>query len=92
MPCDSIRKARVELGAVNPVHLKAAMDKLHPAKQWSLQGTKLVIAGAGRWDVDHTTAVKQEVGRQAVMAQAKRFGWSVKEQSDGKLLVQKARL
>lgn len=35
--------------------------------------------------------IKQAYSRKVVITQAKRFGWSVKTQADGKLLVQKAK-
>lgn len=67
------------------------MDKLHPGANWKLVGGKLTVRGWQASEID-AASIKREMSRQTVIAQAKRFGWSVREQPDGKLLLAKGRL
>lgn len=77
---------------VQPALLSAAMTALgYAERDWSFSGSTLRIRGE-RSNPDLTAKVKSAITRATVMAQAKRFGWGVKEQPDGKLLLQKARL
>ena len=87
MPCDTVNTITIDFGKADAGLLKSAMAKLYPGWEYNLVGNKLTTYG----QVDESS-IKREMSRQSVTAQAKRFGWSVKEQPDGKLLVQKARL
>ena len=90
MPCDTVAIASIKLGAVDPALLKLAMDGLEYG-DWRLNGDKLVIRGKRASDA-LTASVKRAYSKQVVLSQAKRFGWAVKENAEGQLLIQKARL
>ena len=101
MPCYTMTNVTVDLskavkaGAGN---VFAALQALgfQPAQQGDV-----IRFGNGEW-INATTGearlssnrdvaeISRAVSKQVVLSQAKRFGWSVKEQKDGKLLVQKA--
>jgi hypothetical protein len=91
VPCDQINTASVVLSNADPKLVASAMAKLYPGVRYELNGQELTVIGRGSRSLD-IAEVKREMSRQTVLAQAKRFGWSVKEQPDGKLLIQKARL
>jgi hypothetical protein len=90
MPCDTINTATVDLGKADPKLLESAMKALYPGFQYTFDKVsgELNVVGRSRVDVP---AIKREMAKQNVLNQAKRFGWSVKEQENGKLLIQKAR-
>lgn len=90
MPCDTVNSATVILGKVDSGLLKLAMDKLHPGYVYSVRGESIVIRGVNTYDVD-VAAIKREISRQAVLRDAKRFGWKATEQPGGKIMLQKAR-
>lgn len=88
MPCDTVNKISVDFGKADPKLLGAAMAKLYPGLAYSLsKAGKLTTYGS----IDES-AIRKEMSRITVTAQAKRFGWGVKEQKDGTLLLQKGRL
>lgn len=89
MPCDSVRTTTVDLSKVNPDVLKAAMDALGIGSYTVVKGKVSFVDYSGRVTEQR---IKQEYSKQVVLSQAKRFGWAVKTQPDGKLLIQKARL
>lgn len=101
MPCDTVSSAKVKFGQETSLPtLNAAIAKLKAdgvvynvgiARQ--PDGSLNVFLVSRESGVSQDTlqfALKREYSRQTVMTQAKRFGWSVKEQPDGKLVVQKA--
>ena len=89
MPCDTVNSATVILGKVDSGLLKLAMDKLHPGYVYSVWGESIVIRGVNTYDVD-VAAIKREVSKQAVLRDARRFGWKATE-VNGKIMLQKAR-
>lgn len=89
MPCDTVNTVTVDFGKADPKLLADAMAKLYPGLSYTLRKGKLTYTD---WRNVDEAAVRQEMGRATVKAQAKRFGWSVQEQKDGKLLLQKGRL
>jgi hypothetical protein len=89
MPCDTVNTITVDFGKADAELLKSAMAKLYPGLAYALGKNGRLTTSDTRFD---EVAVRKEMGRQTVAAQAKRFGWSVKEQADGKLLMQKGRL
>ncbi len=92
MPCDTINTASVTLGKADPKMVSAAMQALgYWEGNWSLSDGQLKIRGQ-RSSEELTAQIKREVTRQTVVAQAKRFGWSVKTTDNGKLQLLKARL
>lgn len=90
IPCDTINTATVDLGRADPKLLESAMQALYPDYQYTFDKSTGQLSVIGRSRVD-LPAIKREMAKQNVLNQAKRFGWSVKEQTDGKLLIQKAR-
>jgi len=88
MPCDTINTATVDLGKADSKLLESAMKALYPGYDYTFAKGELNVIGRRSVDVP---AIKREMAKQNVLNQAKRFGWSVKEQQDGKLLIQKAR-
>ncbi len=92
MPCDTVNTITVDFGKADPKLLGDAMAKLYPGVDYYLNrdgGTVQLTAYSRRLD---ETLIRKEMTRATVTAQAKRFGWSVKEQADGKLLLQKGKL
>lgn len=102
MPCYTIQAARVDLGKAaqaGPLNIMAALNAMGAQNvnqagqfiRWS-QGWLNVVTGEayfrGSMDADQ---LRQAIGKEVVRSQAKRFGWSVKEESNGKLTVMKAK-
>jgi hypothetical protein len=94
MPCDTISTARVVLG---PETNRGLLD--NALRELGFPDYNVVTLKDGTLRVDVTGAytgpeftakVKRAYSKQVVLSQAKRFGWQVKEQPNGKLLVQKA--
>lgn len=92
MPCDTVNTLTIDFNKSAPTAIKAAVSKLYPNAIYLVDNGKLILSGINESKNDVTVAVRREMSRQTVMAQAKRFGWAVKEQPDGKLLIQKAKL
>jgi len=89
MPCDTISTIKVNLANADASTLKAAMLGLGLTEgQFTYNKTSWQVTVYGG-SVGRAEIVKA-YGEAALMTQAKRFGWSVKRQPDGKLLVQKA--
>lgn len=95
MPCDTVSTARVKLNAatVDKTILDSVMRAmgcsayvLNSDGTITLQDTVRGFRGGEAL----TAKVNRDYARAVVTSQAKRFGWSIKEQPDGKLLVMKA--
>lgn len=93
VPCDTLNIITVKFNKADPELIKAAVNKLYPGYSYnvSADGT-LEIYGLRDKKSAIQTAVKMEMTRQTVLAQAKRFGWRVAEKADGKLELLRARL
>lgn len=101
MPCYTIQRASVDLSKAvqyGTDNVFAALQSLGLSPRHSKDKIRF---GKGEWinvktgesrlatfrDVDE---IKRAVAKMAAMSQAKRFGWKVTEQADGKLLLKKA--
>ena len=91
MPCDSLAEAKIDLGKVDRKILASAMTALGFSDWRITNNGQLTIRGASASE-SLVASVKQTYAKQVVVAQARRFGWKLTEQPDGKLLVQKARM
>jgi len=105
MPCESIQTSQIDLGAVVPAVLDAAVTALGFAGQVStgstvygsidgrrvqLRYTDGALSVSGGADVDSVTAaVKRSYATTLVKTQAVRFGWRVSTAANGKMILQK---
>lgn len=92
MPCDTVSTAKVKLNAatVDKTLLSAAMKELGISSYSVNESTGTLTVSGERTSNEFTASVNRAYSKQVVMSQAKRFGWSVNEQPDGRLVVQKA--
>lgn len=93
MPCDTVSTAKVKLNAasIDSKLLQAAMATLGVGQyDYNLNSNGEITVRNQRSSTEFTAKVNQAYSKQVVTSQAKRFGWQVKEQPDGKLLVMKA--
>lgn len=87
MPCYTVQETKVNLERANPDILREAMNALGVINYAFNAKTGTVTVRGQSVDV---ADVKRAYSKQVVLTQAKRFGWTVKEQPDGKLQVLKA--
>lgn len=99
MPCYTTQKVDIDSGKM---HLGTLMDALkamglNPRHDGYMQvawGRNRYNGSTGQMTVvseEDALAVKRAYANQVVKSQAARFGWSVKAQPDGKLLVMKGK-
>jgi hypothetical protein len=94
MPCNTITTVSSELKNVNRATLKAALVSLGYNVR---EASNNLYWQAGSYQDGKLTArndnqimqVKQAYGRETVKAQAKRFGWTVKQTSDNQFEITK---
>ena len=94
MPCDTVNVMTVDLGNVDRTELDAAMDTLYAGMPYSLtaRGQLNIQGRVFDSEAEIISKVKRQITKQVVTKQAKRFGWSVKENENGTLRLIKARL
>lgn len=100
MPCYTLQKVEIDSGKMHLGELMAALKAMgynpfHPKAnvvQWGNAYTYSSVTGVLSGPSEaHAMDVKRAYAQQVVKSQAARFGWSVKTQPDGKLLVMKGK-
>ena len=89
MPCYTVRTVTVEIGQVDEHLLGLAMQSLNiPSYVYNKQAGTIDVRGRAASTVE-LNQIKVAYSKQVVLAQAKRFGWQIKQTADNKFVINK---
>lgn len=94
MPCDSIQVSTVDIGKLDPVLARAAIEALRATgdRLWryvAFTDGALQVSGGVPFTDELKAQFKQAYSAQVVAATAKRYGWTVKEAGQNKFALSK---